>query len=71
MATDTQYKNLPKFLELHKRTEGGDFTHTVIGNTEHGVYGGSYNVPEEEVNTFLDLYYTYVFKQGKNSYYLL
>ena len=68
MATDTQYKNLPKFLELHRRNEGGDFTHTVIGNTEHGVFGGSYNVPEEEVNTFLDLYYTYVFKQGKNSY---
>lgn len=68
MATDTQYKNLPKFLELHKRIEGGDFTHTVIGNTEHGVYGGSYNIPEEKVNTFLDLYYTYVFKQGKNSY---
>ena len=68
MATDKQYKNLPKFLEAHKRNGDGDFTHTIIGNTEHGVYGGSYNVPDDKTATFLDLYYRYVFKDSKNSY---
>lgn len=69
MATDNKYKNnLPKFLETHKRKDGEDFTHTVIGNTTHGVYGGSYNIPEQDTTEFFDLYYRYVFKDGKSAY---
>ena len=56
MATDTQYKNLPT-LKLHKRKEGGEFTHTVIGNIEHGVYGGSYNVPRRSKHILRPILY--------------
>lgn len=69
MATKNKHKNnLPKFLESHKRVDGGDFTHTVIGNTAYGVYGGSYNIPDEDRDEFLDLYYRYVFKDGRSAY---
>jgi len=68
MATQNNQNTLPKFLESHKRQEDGPFTHTIIGNPDYNVYGGSYNIPDDKTDEFLELYYNYVFKSRNNAY---
>ena len=55
MATQNNHNNtLPKFLDSHKRQEDGPFTHTIIGNPDYNVYGGSYNIPDDKTDEFLN-----------------
>lgn len=69
MNTKTQqYKDLYSFLKNHKRVDGGDFTHTSLGDPKNGVYPGSYNIPLNETDTFLALYYNHVFQQKKPAF---
>ena len=69
MATENKHKkNLPKFLDAHKVKESSEATHGIIGDTKYGVYGGKYKITDDDANEFLDLYYRYVFKDGKNAY---
>lgn len=63
-----QYKDLNSFLKAHKRVEGGDFTHTSLGDPKNGIYPGSYNIPLNESDTFLALYYNHVFQQKKSAF---
>lgn len=68
MATDSTMIDLPKFLKNHKREKNGEITHTVIADKKMGIYGGSYYIPDSDMDEFLKIYYTHVFKCGKDAY---
>jgi len=68
MATQNKHNTLPKFLEKHKRKANEPFTHTIIGNPDLNIYGGSFNIPDDKTEEFLDFYYKFVFKSGNNAY---
>lgn len=63
-----------EFISKHnsKKTDGNKSkcTHTRIGNsnTTPPIYGGSYIIPTEDLETFYGLYYNYVFEQKKPEY---
>ena len=47
------------------------YTHTRIGNDKTGkakIYGGSYHIPDEDWDEFMELYYDEVFTRGKLEY---
>ena len=62
------YKDLNDFLIKHKKKGEQEFTHTRIGNTELGVYPGSYCILDEELDVFWKLYYKAVFVDKKPEY---
>ena len=41
-------KTLDGFLQKYKTRDGKPVTHTRIGSPEHGIYGGSYSIPDEK-----------------------
>lgn len=47
---------LPAFLLNHKAVAGGAYTHTRIGDKMFNVYGGVYNIPDEDYAEFWRLY---------------
>ena len=47
---------LEGFLTAHKSNGSGDITHTKIGNTQLGIYGGAYSIPQEKFDEFYNLY---------------
>ena len=58
---------LKSFLNKYKRNDKPEFTHTIIPN--HPVhYGGSYTIPDDKYDNFLDIYHRDVFDQGKEAY---
>ena len=61
-----KYHDLQSFLYKHKKT-GNEYTHNALGNPPHS-YPGSYNIPPELNDTFLDLYIEHVFNRKKNSH---
>ena len=61
-------KTLDGFLQKYKTRDGKPVTHTRIGSPEHGIYGGSYSIPDEKMENFWKLYHKDVIKGGKNSY---
>lgn len=61
----TSYLN---FLLKHTTTSNSKITHTRIGDKELRIHGGCYHIPKEQMQTFYNLYYNYVFVQGKNEY---
>ena len=71
MNIQSQYKDLPEFLAKHNaknETNGTIITHTRIGDKELNIYGGSYCIPNEELELFYKLYYDYIFNQKKKEY---
>ena len=71
MNIQSQYKDLPEFLAKHNaknETNGTTITHTRIGDKELNIYGGSYCIPNEELELFYKLYYDYIFNQKKKEY---
>lgn len=75
--TDNHSNNLTKSSDLtafliNHRVKKGDTehppTHARIGSSVHGISGGSYHIPEEELEEFYDLYHTRVFVQHKPEY---
>jgi P4 family phage/plasmid primase-like protien len=61
------------FLIKHAVKKGDDvslrpITNTRIGDKESNIYGGSYHIPDEEYNLFLELYYHDVIKKKKKEY---
>jgi P4 family phage/plasmid primase-like protien len=66
----TNYKDLNEFLAKHsaKDKKGIVPTHTRIPNKELKIYGGSYIIPDEELDVFNKLYYDHVFVQKKKEY---
>lgn len=44
------------------------FTHTRIPDKKQNIYGGTYFIPDEDLNTFYQLYKDYVFQKGFKEY---
>ena len=57
---------LEGFLTKHKSDE--TCTHTKIGNTALGIYGGAYNIPISDIPRFYNLYSKEVIIGGKDAY---
>jgi P4 family phage/plasmid primase-like protien len=57
-----------KFLKEHNAVKGEGFTHTRIGDQNLSIYGGSYNINDNEWSTFMQLYYQHVFVNGNKEY---
>lgn len=55
------------FMLSHKSPSGGVYTHTRIGDKTLGVYGGSYNIPDEDYAEFWRLYSQHL-QSGKQEY---
>ena len=54
------------YLASRQSQEKGECTHTRIGSKEHGVFGGSYHIEDDE--SFLQVYYKHVFVDGNKEY---
>jgi P4 family phage/plasmid primase-like protien len=65
-----KYSKFTDFLIKHsiKNSEDKTITHTRIGDKELNIYGGSYNIPKEELSSFYDLYYEHIFTNKKKEY---
>lgn len=66
--------SLSQFLQKHfiKKGISGDkptITNTRIGNVDLKISGGSYYIPEEEYDTFLELYYREVFVNKSSEFF--
>jgi P4 family phage/plasmid primase-like protien len=70
MTSSSQYKDLPEFLAKHslKKESNVDSTHTRIPSKELNVFGGSYSIPKDQLKTFWNLYYKYIFVSKKKEY---
>ena len=55
------------FLRDHHSPKGGAFTHTRIGNSQLGIKGGCYNIPDEDREQFYTLYLSHL-KKGHYEY---
>jgi len=72
--TTLQFKDLNEFLSKHsaKVTEKTSaptiITHTRIGKKDLNIYGGSYIIPQENLQEFFRLYYDHVFVKKKKEY---
>jgi Family of unknown function (DUF5906)/Primase C terminal 2 (PriCT-2) len=60
------------FLKTHAVSKddksGKPITNTRIGDKGQNIYGGSYSIPDDKYNEFLDLYYKHVFVDGNPEY---
>jgi len=70
MNSITQYQDLNEFLAKHcakndKSETNVSPTHTRIPDQKMNIYGGSYIIPREELQTFMHLYYQNVFIKKK------
>ena len=57
-------RDLQNFLSNHKhtRSSGNDKpTHTRIGDKDRNIYGGSYSIPDSDMDEFYKLYYDKIF----------
>jgi P4 family phage/plasmid primase-like protien len=64
-----KYKDFQEFLAKHTCKEKALVpTHTRIPDKQLNIYGGSYHIPDDELNEFFALYYDHVFKQKKMEY---
>ena len=65
-----QYKDLNEFLSKHNAKQNPEipFTHTRIGDKTLNIYGGSYVIPQEELQDFYKLYYDNVFIKKRPEY---
>ncbi len=65
-----QSNKLNTFLQQYKTPKGkGNLaTHTRIGDESLNVYPGAYNIPENEIQRFYELYSSHIFKNGNQEY---
>ena len=64
-----KYDNLDTFLKLNKSKPKKTISHTRIGNkTVPIIYGGSYNIINDDISEFYKLYYKKVFVQKKHEF---
>jgi len=59
--------SLATFLIAHTPTPGFGYTHTRIGDKSLGVFGGVYNIPDEDYPEFWQLYSKHI-QSGKQEY---
>lgn len=73
IMTTTQFKDLNEFLAKHSaknvnNTGTTGISHTRIPDKELNIYAGAYIIPKEELQTFHDLYFDYVFEKKRKEY---
>ena len=76
MTSTSQFKDLNEFMAKHstkhtetnKNSDSISFTHTRIGDKEHNIYAGAYVIPNEELDTFYNLYYDSIFVKKRKEY---
>jgi P4 family phage/plasmid primase-like protien len=69
LATMTStYHNFDDFLRNHTCKERKYVTHTRIPDKKLGIYGGSYSIPDEELDLFYKLYSKHVLIDGNKEY---
>jgi len=70
MISTSPFKDFNEFLAKHsaKNENGQVSTHTRIPDKELNIYGGSYIIPKEELNTFYQLYYDHIFVKKRKEY---
>jgi hypothetical protein len=70
MSLQSQYQDLNEFLAKHsiKNEKGQTATHTRIPDKELNIFGGSFVIPKEELDTFYALYYDHIFVKKKREY---
>ncbi len=59
---------LMNYLANFKAEKNGNITHTRIGDKSLNIYGGSYNIPDENHLEFMELYYNWVVVAGNEEY---
>jgi P4 family phage/plasmid primase-like protien len=65
---------LDTFLKQYsvKKTPGEtgpkEHTHTIIPDQSYGVFGGTFNIPEDKIDDFYEIYKTHIYKFNKNAY---
>ncbi len=59
--------SLSDFLKAHKAVAGGAYTHTRIGDKTLGVFGGVFNIPDEDYAEFWKLYSQHL-QSGRQEY---
>ena len=70
------FKDLPDFLRKHVKSTEQELTHTAIGDQKSyansdfskRIYGASYAIPDDMIDTFLDLYNDYIFNKNNKAY---
>ena len=68
------YKKLFDFLQDHKYDKNvhlSGFTHTRIGDREANIYGGTYYIPDDELDMFHKLYFQFQSNYSKSYLYLI
>jgi P4 family phage/plasmid primase-like protien len=74
MTTTSQFKDFNEFLAKHsaKNVSNGNSSlscsHTRIPDKELQIYAGAYIIPKEDLPTFYNLYYDYVFEKKRKEY---
>lgn len=65
----TRDSMLPNYLKSKTAGKGNPHTHTRIpGGKNSTIYGGTFNIPENDTKKFLDMYYDHVFVKGNSEY---
>ena len=59
---------LDSFLKKHYADDKTGINHTKIGNSELGVSGGSYAIPEDKMDEFYKIYKNHVFDKKLHAY---
>ena len=59
---------LDDFLKLNISNKNKSITHTRIGDKKLDIYGGSYNINDNQIDEFWELYYEYVFINNQQEY---
>jgi P4 family phage/plasmid primase-like protien len=64
----TKSSSFDEYIKTHIAGKGESFTHTRIPDKELKIYGGIYNICDEEQESFLNHYYDKVFAKGQMEY---
>jgi len=57
------------FMSRHVAKEGEEVTHTRIPDKQKGIHGGKYHIPDEELDTFYELYKRDLYDKKTRDYY--
>ena len=59
---------LKGFLLSHRAKEGDEVTHTRIGDSKSNIYGGKYNIPDNHLQDFFEIYKKDVIDKKQKEY---
>jgi P4 family phage/plasmid primase-like protien len=56
------------YLRKFNAVKGGSWTHTRIGDKSLNIFGGTYNIPDDKYEEFMEMYFNWVFVAGNDEY---